>query len=82
MLGYMTRRQARAEGFTHHVRLFGLIPCYYKGDLDDPNDCPVLATKWEPMEHVARLLAYLWVFVWEMTQDDEPQFGFRVTGEL
>lgn len=45
MFGYMTAKQAKAEGFTHHGSYLG-IPIWI-GDIDR---IPIVATKWEPME--------------------------------
>lgn len=46
MLGYMTKREAVANGFTHHGWYFG-IPCWIA-----PESGFMVATKWAPFEYV------------------------------
>jgi len=45
MLGYMTERQAKANGFTHHGSYYG-IPVWIR----DPHGEFCVATKWAPFE--------------------------------
>lgn len=41
MLGYMTKEEAKENGFTNHARFFGM-PCWFK------NESNCLQAKWKP----------------------------------
>ena len=75
MLGYMTAKNAKAQGFTHHGSYFG-IPIWI-GDVE--SIAPLVAPKWAPMElgmtvahHIEQILASIF---W---MGQEPVFRFWV----
>ncbi|GAP66263.1 hypothetical protein MBSD_n1567 [Mizugakiibacter sediminis] len=68
MLGYMTARQARAAGFTHHGKYFG-VPIWI-GDLDSFS--PVVAAKWAPMEAVMTLFHHIEATLHALRYPDHP----------
>lgn len=74
MLGYMTTKEAKAHGFTHHGKYFG-IPVW----LGDPDGgCPTVATKWAPMEYVMSA-AHVIEGAIRALMGMEPCFQFLVT---
>lgn len=79
MLGYMTAREARAQGFTHHAKYFG-IPCWI-GEIE--SEAPLLCTKWAPLEHLMPLWQSLEQTVAGfLYPDEEPCFRFLVGREI
>lgn len=77
MLGYMTEREAKENGFTHHGKYFG-IPVWVAPDNDF-----MVATKWAPMEYVMTAFHYIEGFLRSMFYpDDEPVFQFLLGQEI
>jgi hypothetical protein len=77
MLGYMTAKEAKACGFTHHGKYFG-IPVW----MGDPfGDVPLVATKWAPMEYLMSV-AHVIEGTMRMVLDEPPVFQFMVGKEL
>jgi hypothetical protein len=78
MVGYMTAVEAKAQGFTHHGKYFG-IPVW----IGNPGEEMLVATKWAPMEyvmsafHVAEGVLRSFFF-----PEDEPSFQFLVGAEI
>lgn len=78
MLGYMTADEAKANGFTHHGKYFG-IPVWLAPD--NP-DFPV-ATKWAPLEFVMTAATTVeQVLRSVFFPDDAPSFQFLVGDEI
>lgn len=77
MLGYMTAKEAVANGFTHHGKYFG-IPIWVAPDKDF-----MVATKWTPMEYVMTAAHYVEGFLRSVFRpDDEPVFQFLLGPEI
>lgn len=60
MLGYMTKQQAKDEGFTNHAKFYGL-PCWFK------NDDNTLAARWAPAGWAIDVLAFIHNFICTVT---------------
>lgn len=76
--GYITEKEASAEGFTHHGRYFG-IPVWIAPDNQDFT----VAAKWAPLEYVMTAVLHLERFVRPIIfPDDEPCFQFSVLKEI
>jgi hypothetical protein len=77
VLGYMTAREAKAHGFTHHGKYFG-IPVWI-GNPDSTDGGMLVATKWAPMEYLMTA-AHVVEGVLRSTfyPQDEPTFQFLV----
>lgn len=74
MPGYMTERQAKVNGFTHHGSYYG-IPVW----IGDPHGEFRVATKWAPLECVMTTAQAIEGFLLEtFYPDDEPAFRFVV----
>lgn len=74
MLGYMTAKEARSLGFTHHGKYFG-IPIWVA---PESPDFPV-ATKWAPMEYLMTTAHYVEGFLRSVFYPEaEPAFQFLV----
>lgn len=73
MFGYMSAKEAKAQGFTHHGKYFG-IPVW----LGNPEqEGMAVAAKWAPMEHVLTLFHYIEGFMRAVLfPDDRPVFQF------
>lgn len=72
--GYMTEREAKGHGFTHHGKYFG-IPIW----ISPSGEAPMVATKWAPMEHVMTLFHVVEGLVAALFYPDvEPCFQFAV----
>lgn len=71
MLGYMTAEQAKANGFTHHGKYYG-IPIW----MNDDEYAPMICTKWAPMEAVMTMFHYIEAFMASFLWD-EPMFMFK-----
>ncbi len=71
MIGYMTKKEALAIGFTHHGSYYG-IPIWISDET-----YPMVAAKWAPMEflistfHVLEGLGHL-------VTHNEPGFMFQI----
>ena len=77
MLGYMTAKDAKEAGFTHHGKYFG-IPCWIAPDLGF-----MVATKWSPMEYVmtaAHVIEQIMRSI--LFPNDEPGFQFFIGKEI
>lgn len=77
MLGYMTARDAKGYGFTHHGAYYG-IPLWVAQE-------PVFmaATKWAPLEYLMTLFHYIEGFMRSVLfPDSEPGFMFQVGPEI
>lgn len=75
MLGYMTERAAKEDGFTHHGKYYG-IPVW----IGDPHGEFRVATKWAPFEYLMTLAHMIEGFLLDMFYpDDEPAFRFVIT---
>lgn len=73
MLGYMTKAEALENGFTHHGRYYG-IPLWITDEI-----CPVVATKWYPMEFVMDLFHVIEITMRSLLfPDDELVFQFQI----
>lgn len=73
MLGYMTKEEAKAHGFTNHGSYFG-IPCWIKDDEDFG-----VATKHVLMEPIFTAFSAIEQFIRPMMfPDGEPGFQFKV----
>ncbi len=78
MLGWISKREARRHGLTHHARLYGLLPCY-AGDL--LSDEPLLEFK-HPLFYLAdKLMAPLYMLACQVS-GREPMFGIQLRGEI
>lgn len=77
-VGIVMPGRARIMGFTHHARLFGLLPCYYRDD----GPAPMLEMKWQPLWLIEVPLRFLWCMVWVLSGKGEPQFGIMVGKQL
>lgn len=74
MLGYMTVKEAKANGFTHHGSYFG-IPVW----IGDPEREFMVATKWAPLELAMTAAHYIEGFLLSMFfPEREPGFQFFV----
>lgn len=75
MLGYMTAKEAKAQGFTHHGKYFG-IPVW----IGNPErDGMLVATKWAPLEYLMTLFhAIEGLMRATLYPEDEPAFQFQV----
>lgn len=77
MFGYMSAREALANGFTHHGKYFG-VPIWV-GDIDNEAGTLLVAAKWAPMEHVMTLLHHVEATLRPLLFPDEPpSFQFWV----
>lgn len=74
MLGYMTAKEAVANGFTHHGKYFG-IPVW----LAPENASFPVATKWAPLEFVMPFVHWIeGTLSGILYPDSEPTFQFLV----
>lgn len=74
MLGYMTEREAKQDGFTHHGNYYG-IPVW----IGDPHGEFRVATKWAPFEYLMTLAHVIEGFLLDMFYpEDEPAFRFVI----
>lgn len=55
MLGYMSARDALADGYTHHGRIFGVPVWLAHPDSNEPR----IAAKWVPLDALIFALAIL-----------------------
>ncbi|MHA6234269.1 hypothetical protein [Pseudomonas fluorescens group sp. PF-69] len=76
MLGYMTAREAKAEGFTNHGKYFG-IPVW----IGDPEGDFMVATKWAPMEYLMDVAHRIEGMI-HMMRGTEPSFMFLLGPEI
>lgn len=77
MLGYMTAKQAKSFGFTHHGKYF-CIPIWVAPEKDF-----MVATKWAPMELVMTAAHYIEGFLSSVFYpDSEPAFQFWIGAEI
>lgn len=72
MLGYMSAKEAKAHGFTHHGKYFG-IPVW----IGDPHGDCMVATKWAPMEFAMSVAHYIEGAIHSL-RGTEPTFMFLV----
>lgn len=81
LIGYMPESRARRAGFTHHARLYGLIPCWYQ---DEGAETCVLAEKWAPLSCMDPILGGLWFLAWRVVhgEDCPPMFGIHLGPRL
>ena len=77
LIGYMTAKQAIADGFTHHGAMYG-FPCWV-GDPD--GGAPMVATKWAPVEWLIDLGHWINGFICTM-RGDEMLFAIQVGPEI
>jgi hypothetical protein len=76
-MGYMTARDALANGFTHHGKYFG-IPCWI-GGLDATDGGLRVAAKWAPLEAVMTLFHHIECALRSvMFPDEQPVFQFLI----
>lgn len=74
MLGYLTAKQAKKEGFTHHGSYYG-IPVWMS---DDP-EAPMICTKWAPLELAMTIGHYIEGLLWPLLHpDEEPLFMLKM----
>lgn len=76
MLGYMTAREAKRQGFTHHGKYYG-IPVW----IGDPHGHCMVATKWAPLEPLMTLWHHVEGLIHFM-RGTEPSFMFLVGREI
>ena len=78
MLGYMSAKEAKGNGFTHHGSYYG-IPCWIA-----PESGFMVATKWAPMEFVMSIAHVIEQFLFPIIRgpDAEPAFMFKLGGEI
>ena len=76
MLGYMTAKQARADGFTNHGKYFG-IPLW----IGDPDGEMLIAAKWAPLECIMDLARYIEGAIHVM-RGAEPSSMFLIGPEI
>ncbi len=76
MLGYMTAKEAKAEGFTNHGKYFG-IPVW----IGDPYSQMMVATKWAPMECLMSVAHCIEGAIHAM-RGTEPNFMFLLGSEI
>jgi len=76
MLGYMTAKQAKAFGFTHHGKYFG-IPVW----IGDPDGETMVATKWAPLEYAMSVTHYIEGAIHSL-RGTEPSFMFVLGPEI
>lgn len=77
MLGYMTEKEAKEYGFTHHGSYYG-IPLWM-GDFE--SEAPMIATKWSPLEHVMTIFHFI-EGACHAILGTEPSFMFVVKDEI
>lgn len=76
--GYMTAREAKAQGFTHHGKYFG-IPVW----IGHPGEQMMVATKWAPMEYLMTAFHFIEGFILAtFFPEREPMFQFLVGDEI
>ena len=77
-LSYMTGREAKSKGFTHHGSYYG-IPCWIGGLTAQYDDGLMVAAKWAPMEHLMTVFHYLEANLRPLKfPNDPPCFQFKV----
>jgi hypothetical protein len=77
MLGYMTKREAKVCGFTHHGSYFG-IPLWMTDEEE-----PMVATKFEWMWPLMDVFHVIEGFLQSVFYpDNEPCFMFRIGKEI
>lgn len=69
--------KARAIGFTHRARVFGIVP----GFLKDPYGECCWMNRSDLLNPIEDLLSFFWVNM-RIARGDEPDFGFMILGEL
>ena len=78
MLGYMTKKEALREGFTHHGSYYG-IPLW----IGDPDGEFIVATKWAPMEYLMSAAHHIGALLTAaFFPDEEPAFRFLVGKQI
>lgn len=83
MLGYITKEEAIAQGFTHKASYYG-VPCYY-ADHTDEYGCQ--GAMIQPIHHFLEPVFDMFVFIEQtirplMFPEDEPGFQFQLKGRL
>jgi len=79
MLGYMTKQEAKDFGFTHTGNYY-FIPIYV---CQDPELGFCVAVKWFPFDFLMPVVTFIEIVMWKISfRKGDPQFEFRVTGEL
>lgn len=74
MLGYLTAKEALAEGFTHHGSYYG-IPLW----ITDCDHSPMVAAKWAPMEFVMDIAHFVEQSLFPLLHPgEEPRFMFQI----
>lgn len=75
MLGYLPATEAKAQGFTHHGKYFG-IPVW----LGDPDsEAPMVAAKWAPLEFAITVASHIeGTLLWLFFPEREPAFQLLV----
>ena len=76
MFGDMTAKDAKAEGFTHHGKYFG-VPVW----IGDPDAQMLVATKWAPMEYLMSVVHCIEGAIHSM-RGTEPSFMFHLGREI
>jgi hypothetical protein len=83
MLGYMTAKEARSHGFTHHGSYFGIPVWVGNPERADDVGGVMIATKWAPMEYLMTVFHYIEGFMRAVLfPDAEPRFQFQVGPEI
>lgn len=76
MLGYMTQKEAKREGFTHSGSYYG-IPVW----IAEPHGYCMVATKWAPLEYLMTLFHHI-EGICHSLLGTEPSFMFKVGKEI
>lgn len=79
MFGYMNATEAKAQGFTHHGKYFG-IPIW----IENPHrEGCMVAAKWAPMDYLFDLFTVIeGVLLSVFFPDREPAFQLRVGARI
>ncbi|PWG62840.1 hypothetical protein [Sediminicurvatus halobius] len=76
-LGIVPASRALRSGYTHHARIYGLVPCWFA--FEEPEGAAV-CTKWRPLTLLDCVLDWIWFLAWVSVhgEDEPPLWGFKV----
>ena len=78
MFGYMSAKEAKEKGFTHHASYYG-IPIWF----GDNEESPLVSAKWSPLEYLFTPIHYIEGLIQTITQPDyDGYFCFKLGDEL
>ena len=72
---WITADQAKQLGCTHHARMFGIIPGFFSPEMG------LWVSRSDLLNPIEDALSWLWVTIRQL-RGEEPDFGFRLTGEI